>query len=343
MGPCSRADRARVRQGYTRAMPTPERPETDTRRIELRIGPHGEGRRIDAYLPQAIARLSRSQVKAMLGSGAVLVDGKRVKPSHKLKVGQTVAVELEEEVKPPLVADDVPLTVVFEDDELLAISKPPGMPTLPKHRFEGGSLVNALVAHLGLPGDVGPRVMHRLDVDTTGVVLVAKTDRAAQVIGRQFNTRTIVKEYRALVHGHPPREDDLFTLPIGPDPDFDGKRGVKMKAGRDVEGARPASTRIKRLRRYVDDAGAPFAWLALWPKTGRTHQLRVHAAALGTPLVGDDFYGPPPPAGCTLTRHALHAACITFRHPASGEPCTIDAPVPDDLATELARLREATT
>ena len=301
--------------------------------LELSIGPGGHGQRVDAFVSKSAPVLSRNVVQAMLAAGEITVDDRRVKASHKLRTGERVRVPVPPEpAKIPLVRDAVTFGVLFEDEHVLAVDKPPGMTTQPRHRFEGGSLTNAVLTYLGMDGQKGPRIMHRLDRDTSGVVLVAKTDHAAWYIGRQFNAKQIKKEYRALVHGHVARADDLVTMPIGPDPDRNSRHKVN------VPGAKTARTRIRRLGSYRDATGLAFSWLAMWPHTGRTHQLRIHATAIGHPMVSDEFYGIPRPPGCTLSRQALHAARILFRHPADQREMAVESPVPADIARELARL-----
>lgn len=298
----------------------------------LPVGEAGKGWRLDRFVTERIGRLNRSQVRALIDRGEVLLGDRRVKAGTKLRVGDSVSVVLEEEDKPPIARDDVELEVVHEDEDVLAVSKPAGMATQPRHRFEGGSLVNALMTYLDLPPDQGPRVMHRLDRDTSGVILVAKTSLGANSIGRQFNNKQVRKEYRALVHGAVAREHDLIERPIGQRPEQPERCWV------DMPDSKPARSRVRRLER-IGEGEQAFSWLAMWPHTGRTHQLRIHAAWMGHPIVCDDYYGLPRPEGCLLERQALHAARITFRHPASGEQTTLEAPVPADIQAELDRLR----
>lgn len=297
--------------------------------VKVNVGQSGHGQRVDAFLPSCLARFSRTRIRALVDAGAVLVDGRAVKPGRRLRSGERVVVTWDEADKPDLVRDSVPLEVLHEDGWVLAVNKPAGMPVQPRHRFEGGSLVNAVLGHLGLAGDRGPGVLHRLDRDTSGVVLVAKTDEARGFLGQQFERRKVEKEYVALVHGVPDPPEGEVELPLGVDPQ---DRLRMVVGGLDP---RPALTRYRVVEPL---AGGSHAWVALWPRTGRTHQLRVHLAAIGHPILADDFYAPRKGPEVTLRRQALHARRIAFRHPEDGRPFAVLAPLPADLLVEAERL-----
>lgn len=299
--------------------------------VKLSVGQRGDGRRIDAYIPSRMSRFSRSQVQSLMAEGLILLDGRAVKPSQRLRQGMTIEVRYPPEaLRPLIVADDVPLEVVWEDADLLAVNKPTGMPTQPRHRFEGGTLVNAVVQHLGLSGEKGPGIMHRLDQDTSGVVLIGKTPEARRSLGLQFQAHTVRKEYRALVDGVPTPAEQRVELPLGPSPD-DHRRVVV--GGPD---ALPARTDLRVLETL---AGGRAAWMACAPVTGRTHQIRVHLAGIGHPIVADEWYGRPAPEELPLERLALHAFRIQVDHPRTAQPLTLEAPLPEDLDHTLSRLR----
>lgn len=298
--------------------------------IELSVGQRGDGRRVDAYLPARMNCFSRNQIQGLMADGHVLVNGKPVKPSHRLRSGMKIQFSYPADtLKPLIVSDDVDLQVLWEDDALLAINKPAGMPTQPRHRFEGGALVNALIGYLGMTGLNGPGIVHRLDRNTSGVVLVGKTLQARAALGRQFEQHTVAKEYLAIVAGVP--REDRVTLAIGQD------QQVRERMAVDVPQAQPAETCLRVVERL---AGDRHSLVACFPRTGRTHQIRVHLAAIGHPILADDFYGVQPPAGLPLKRHALHALRVCIDHPLTSEPFTVEAPLPDDMEQTLSGLRE---
>jgi 23S rRNA pseudouridine1911/1915/1917 synthase len=316
-------------------------------------------RRVDQYLVDRVGYLSRAGVQRLIDEGLVKVNGKTTKASYHPRINDVV-----EMVAPPapvneIVPEPIPLDVVYEDEHFLAINKQADLMVHPARGVWHGTLVNALV-HYGnkwskVNGEWRPGILHRLDRNTTGIMLVAKADEAHWRLARQFENRTIGKTYVAVVHGVPPLLADVIDMPIGKD------RYVREKqAVRKVEnGGKPAVTRYEVLERFERSTTATlhtgthaadrnakrpperFAYLKLTPKTGRTHQLRVHMTATGHPMVGDTMYGGRvfEDGDFTFARQALHAYEITFVHPVTLQTMTLTAPLPPDITELMRRLR----
>jgi 23S rRNA pseudouridine1911/1915/1917 synthase len=300
------------------------------------------GERLDRALVRHLADLSlaRVEVARWIRDGRVEVNGDpRPKPALKLAKGDIVSVVLPPPPPdaPPLLAQELPLAVVFEDAHLLAIDKPPGVVVHPTWGHREGTLLNALLwrarewdpAHeMTRSSDLRPRLVHRLDKDTSGLLLVAKTRAAHGGLARAFQRRQVSKEYLAVVAGNPPANGGRVDLAIARDPD-DPKRRV---AG--VADGRPAVTSWQVIADSKQD-GRAFALLRCRPETGRTHQIRIHLAAIGLPIVGDPLYGT---GEALLPRQALHAALLAFAHPVTGQPIEIQSPLPADLRALLEEL-----
>jgi 23S rRNA pseudouridine1911/1915/1917 synthase len=235
-----------------------------------------------------------------------------------------------------LVPEPIPLDIIYEDEHFLALNKQAGLIVHPARGRWTGTLVNGLVFYgkkwSTCNGDWRPGILHRLDRNTTGIMLVAKSDEAHWRLARQFETRTIQKTYRAVIQGTPDLLADVIDLPIGKDKYMRERQAVRKEAN----GGRPAVTKYE-----IEENFPPYTLVRLTPKTGRTHQLRVHMAALGHPMVGDDMYGGQPfvSGDFNFQRQALHAAEITFIHPGTLEPMTLVAPMPSDMTTLLHILR----
>lgn len=270
--------------------------------------------------------VSRNQAATLIADGRVLVDGRREKASYRAQPGEKVTVEIPEPTGRAVEAEDIPLDVVFEDDDVLVVNKAAGMVVHPAPGNWSGTLVNALKGRGG-PLSEGSEegregIVHRLDKETSGLLLVAKTDRAHRVLGAALQARTIVRRYAVLSWGHLSEDRVTIERPVARDP-RDRKRMAIVNTGR------PARTDLTRLARF-DSADLLRAHLF----TGRTHQIRVHLASIGHPVVGDDTYGGG--GGRKLVnlpprRHFLHAAWLVFRHPVSGATIDLRAPLPDDL------------
>jgi 23S rRNA pseudouridine1911/1915/1917 synthase len=316
-------------------------------------------RRLDQYLVDRVGYLSRAGVQRLIGEGLVKVNGRVAKASYHPRDGDEVEMVAPPEPINEIVPEPIPLDVVYEDDYFLALNKQADLIIHPARGRWHGTLVNGLV-HYGkkwstLNGEWRPGILHRLDRNTTGIMLVAKSDEAHWRLARQFENRTIQKTYMAIIHGVPELLGDVIDMPIGKDKYVREKQAVrKLEAG-----GKPAVTKYQVLETFTSPPGlsmdtgdhaadrnkphppAQFSWLKLMPKTGRTHQLRVHMTATGHPIVGDTIYG-----GRCITfndfrfaRQALHAREITFVHPVTLETMTLEAPLPPDMQKLIEVLR----
>ncbi len=314
--------------------------------IELDVSDADQGVRLDAFLAAHCPTHSRVQLRRAITAGGVLVDGQRTKPAYRLNAGQHVVLILPDLPRAAPAAEPIALNVLFEDDSLVAINKPPGMVVHPSKGHGGGTLANALAHHFAtlssVGGDCRPGIVHRLDRDTSGVIIVAKTDAAHMALAAQWENRTIEKEYLAIVASVPDRDRDRIERPIGMHP----YQREKMAIRADHSTSRAASTFYEVVQRF-----AGFAKLKLLPKTGRTHQIRVHLAHIGCPVLCDRLYGgratitrgeiqSNDDATVLLNRQALHARRLTLAHPVSGERLEIEAPIPADIQRTLDELSQ---
>jgi 23S rRNA pseudouridine1911/1915/1917 synthase len=300
------------------------------------VAPDGAPR-LDLFVATSLD-VSRTQAATLIATGRVQVDGRAERASYRPVAGEHVVVEIPAPIARPVVAEEIPLVVAYEDEEILVVDKPAGMVVHPAPGNWSGTLVNALKGRGGALSDLGGEeregIVHRLDKETSGLLLVAKTDRAHRVLGAAMAKREIVRRYAALSWGHLDRDRITVDKPIARDP-RDRKRMAIVNTGR------AARTDFTRLARFdvVDLLRAHL-------HTGRTHQIRVHLASVGHPVVGDDTYGggggrrlitmPP-------KRHFLHAAWLRFRHPATGTPMELRSLLPPELVTALASAADADT
>lgn len=300
---------------------------------ELTLNVEVGGERLDRYLTAALPSLSRAAWQRLIEAGEVLVNGSLSRPAYKVRAGDALLVRIPPPEPTELTPEPIPLTVVYEDEALIVINKPAGLVVHPGAGNPHGTLVNALLYHcptLSVGGAVRPGIVHRLDKDTSGLLVVAKTDIAHQRLQQQFKRREVKKRYVALVIGAVSAASGYVNAPIGRHP----VQRVKMAV---VEGGREARTRWTVRARYRDAAGRPYTLLDVDLETGRTHQIRVHLAWVGYPLVGDTLYGParqPLPA----PRQCLHAAHLSFTHPITGEALSFSAPLPEDFVQVIACL-----
>jgi 23S rRNA pseudouridine1911/1915/1917 synthase len=303
-----------------------------------RVPPEARGVRLDQHLAQLHSDLTRSRLKALIASGDVKVDGRPSKPSHRLRGGEEISVEIPAPVPAVPQPEDLPLAILHEDADLVVVDKAPGIVVHPGAGHARGTLVNALlhkVADLsGVGGELRPGIVHRLDRDTSGCLVVAKSERALVALQRAFKSRDVEKTYLALVHGAPKGEGRIETR-YGRHPVHRQKFTGKVKEGK------PALTLYRVVERFE---GAALVEVDL--KTGRTHQVRVHLAEAGHPLLCDELYGAGRRAKGrvreaeeALGRQALHAWRLSFPHPRTGERHTFEAPIPSDFAAALAVLR----
>jgi 23S rRNA pseudouridine1911/1915/1917 synthase len=316
-------------------------PPTDpaaSQRVILTVASSDAGERLDRYLARQLPDRSRSSIQKWIGAGCVWLDGALARASARLAAGQTIRIDMPPEPRMETLAQRIPLAVLYEDDYMAVIDKPAGMVVHPAAGHWDGTLVNALMARYPDLAEAGPAddeesapssdalprpgIVHRLDKDTSGLILVAKSPRVAELLQTQFQARQIHKTYLALVHGVPSAPAGAIDAPIGRDP-RQRKRMAVLPAGR------PALTRYRLATAYRQ-----FALLEVQPQTGRTHQIRVHLAFIGHPVVGDELYGRRKhPLPCQ--RQFLHAWRITFDHPISSASMTFEAPLPADLVATL--------
>ena len=289
-----------------------------------RIGVDRSGERLDRFLSERCPSLSRSRIQALISEGYVSLDGKGAKPSTKVRRGQTVLLRVPEPAVSALEPQRIPLSIIYEDGDLLVVDKPAGMTVHPAPGHPDGTLVNAVLAHCpdlqGIGGTVRPGIVHRLDKDTSGLMVVAKHDRAHRALSDQLKAREFTKVYIALTHGKVTPEEAIIDAPIG-------RSNANRQRMAVAENGRESVTRYRVLRHF----GA-HALVEIRPTTGRTHQIRVHFASLGHPLVGDATYGKP---DSQLNRHFLHAATLGFAHPSDGEYREFSSPLPAELAAFL--------
>jgi 23S rRNA pseudouridine1911/1915/1917 synthase len=310
------------------------------------VGQADAGLRLDRFLQARAPALSRARLQGLIASGHVRVEGGRARASHRLRVGAQVTVHIPPPEPVALVPEPFPLDIVHEDAHLLVVNKPVGLVVHPGAGHRAGTLVHALLAHCGpalsgIGGTRRPGIVHRLDRGTSGLLVVAKTDAAHQALAQALKARTVERRYLALVHGRVPHAEGQVEAAIGRDP-----RDRLRMAVRPPGSGRPALTRYRVLERFA--APVPLTWLEVTLGTGRTHQIRVHLAHLGFPVVGDRTYGRRGVAAlgpglgarvAALGGQALHAATLAFVHPATGARLRFAAPVPPALADLLAWLR----
>jgi 23S rRNA pseudouridine1911/1915/1917 synthase len=300
----------------------------------LTVEPEHAGVRLDKYLADAVAGLTRSQAQRLIDAGHVVVDGREAKANLAVRPGDTVHVELPEPVAGSAAAEDIPIPILYEDSDLVVVDKPAGMVVHPAAGHSSGTLVNALLHHVddlsGIGGELRPGIVHRLDKGTSGVMVVAKHDAAHEALASQFHDRRVDKEYAALVWGVV-QAGRRIDLPIGRDPADRQKMSARSRR------ARSAVSRITRARHL---RGVTLCHVAI--HTGRTHQIRVHLSAIGHPVVGDATYGGLRARVAQdlrpvlrLARPFLHAARLAFTHPADGRPMAFEAPLPADLQAVL--------
>lgn len=315
--------------------------------FSLRAAPSDEGTRLDLFLSSRLKSCTRSHAARLVNRDLVLVNGAVRKPGYRLKSGDLVSGIIPAPQPVAYLPEPIPLEILFEDDQMIVLNKPAGLVVHPAPGHESGTLVNALLHHCtdltGIGGRRRPGIVHRLDKDTSGTLVVAKTAAAHDALSGQFRQRKVRKTYQALVIGRIAEESGVVDLPIGRHPD-DRKRMATVSRS-----PRQAETRW-RVREHFDGG----ALLEIDLKTGRTHQIRVHCSAIQHPVVGDPVYGPGrrkqltgaygvPKATADILaaarRQMLHAWRLACSHPANGEPLLFESPLPADMSEILAALR----
>ncbi len=297
----------------------------------------GKGR-LDRFLSDQVPELSRSAAQRLIDDGQVTVNGEPIKASYKIKSGDRIVALLPGEKEVELVPETIPLDVLYEDKNLLVVNKPAGMVVHPAPGHPGGTLLNAVLAHcpeLAAAGGERPGIVHRLDQDTSGLLLIAKSGKIQRSLQRQFKERTVHKAYLALLDGHLQPAWGRIEAPIGRDPHHRQRMAV-------LQGGRESTTEYHMLEHFahtVGPAAGDYSLVEVEPQTGRTHQIRVHFASINHPVVGDTVYGRRHPQ-LAVPRQFLHARRLGFKHPVTGQRMDLEAPLPKDLASVLALLRE---
>ena len=294
------------------------------------------GQRIDRFLSGEDTGLSRSALQALVADGHVLCNGRLVAKSLKLKAGDTIVLEIPDAKPIEAVPQDIPLEIVYEDEHLLVVNKPKGMVVHPAAGHYSGTLVNGLMAHCkddlsGINGVLRPGIVHRIDKDTTGILIVCKNDMAHQSIAKQLYDHSITRKYHAIVYGNMKEEEGTVNAPIGRSLKDRKKMGIVMDG-------KHAVTHYKVLKRLKKG----FTYIECQLETGRTHQIRVHMASIHHPVAGDPVYGP---HNCITSLHGqcLHAKTLGFVHPITGEQLRFDSELPDYFTHFLATLRRKNT
>ncbi|WP_376771896.1 RluA family pseudouridine synthase [Paenibacillus rhizosphaerae] len=287
--------------------------------------------RIDKYITESWEEdISRSQVQLWISAGHVLVNGQPVKANYKLSAGDRLEVTVPEPAVVEIVPEDIPLNVAFEDKDVIVVNKPRGMVVHPAPGHASGTLVNALMYHCkdlsGINGELRPGIVHRIDKDTSGLIMAAKNDMAHASLAAQLKDHSVTRHYYALVHGNVSHDQGTIDAPIGRD-SVDRKMYTVTE-----KNSKHAVTHFTVKERFGD-----YTLLELQLETGRTHQIRVHMKFIGHPLVGDPMYGRS--KGIKMNGQALHAGVLGFIHPASGEYLEFSAPIPDDMEDLLTSLR----
>ncbi len=320
-------------------------PDTRSKLLTLHVGVSIRQRRIDKYLHGRFENLSRRFIQDAIKSGNVKVNGKTIKPSFKLTCGDKIDLTLPEPPSKDIPPENIQLDIIYEDSDLIVLNKSADMIVHPARGNTHGTLVNALAYYSnelssGL-GDFRPGIVHRLDKDTTGIMVVTKNDTAQWKVAKQFELRRIEKTYLAIVHGSPELNADRISAPLGVHPRVREKYAIRPEIGKE------AITFYE-----VVESFRGFSLLKLTPKTGRTHQIRVHLSYIKHPIVADDMYGgkavypwqladtEPAPQDPIITRCALHAWTLQFKHPTTSEIMKFEAPLPEDMQNLLDMLQK---
>lgn len=297
--------------------------------IQLTIEEQHDGERIDKVIAELNEQWSRSQVQQWLKEGRVLVNGKAVKPNYKCHVDDEVVISIPDPEPLDVEPEPIPLDIYYEDADVLVVNKPRGMVVHPAPGHMHGTLVNALLAHCkdlsGINGVLRPGIVHRIDKDTSGLLMVAKNDLAHESLVNQLVNKTVTRKYQAIVHGVIPHDYGTIDAPIGRDPRDRQSMAV-------VENGKEAVTHFRVLERFEH-----YTFVECQLETGRTHQIRVHMKYIGYPLAGDPKYGPR--KTLPIDGQALHAGVLGFHHPRTGEYLQFEAPIPHEFERLLDMLR----
>lgn len=296
------------------------------------VAENHEGQRMDSALVELLPEYSRTAIQRWIKEGQVSVAGKVVKSSYKIEAGQEILIEIPEVKESTLVAQDLSVPILYEDEDVVVVNKPRGLVVHPAAGHGDGTLVNSLLAQCGnlsgIGGEIRPGIVHRLDKDTSGVLVVAKNDRAHQSLTEQIKAREVKRIYRAIVKGEIAESRGRIEAPIGRHPKDRKKMAINMKDGKE------AVTEFTVLERFQD-----YTLVECRLITGRTHQIRVHFSYIGFPVVGDPVYGTRKQI-FSIEGQALHAHQLSFTHPRTKETITCVAPMPEDMEEILNQLRK---
>jgi 23S rRNA pseudouridine1911/1915/1917 synthase len=309
-----------------------ELPEQE-QNLEFIVAEEYSGCRIDKYLSVIQTELSRSYIQKLMEDGKILMENKPVKASLKIKAGQCIVITLPEPVEAEIVPEDLAIDIIYEDSDIIIINKQKGMVVHPAAGHPCGTLVNALLYHCrgelsGINGVLRPGIVHRIDRDTTGVIVACKNDRAHQFIAEQLKVHSITRKYQAIVYHTFKSDSGRVEGPIGRDPKDRKKMAINHKSGK------PAATNYK----VLENINQKYAYIECSLETGRTHQIRVHMASIHHPLLGDTVYGPGKDP-FSLEGQALHAGVLGFIHPTTKEYVEFKAPLPQYFTELIEKLR----
>ncbi len=320
--------------------------ESEPKIVTFKASYDVRGARLDSYVTARFPRLSRTQVQRMIRSGHVTLNARQAKPSYEISGGEEITVEVPPPPVHELVPEYMPLDVLYEDEKMIAVNKPAGIVVHPARGHWGGTLINAILYHCHRLSDIAPGrpgIVHRLDRDTTGVILFMKEDWSHRHVAHQFEYRRTQKEYLAIVEGEMRYDEDVISRPLGRHPTETRKIAVRIEGGRD------SVTEYKVLERFRG-----YTFVSCLPKTGRTHQIRVHLASIGHPCAADELYSKAGPVYLSelrgerghasdeepvLARQALHAHRLNIEYPGRHERIEFEAPLPPDMANLLGLLR----
>ncbi len=306
---------------------------SSVKKLSMIVSEKDSGKRMDVLISTALPDQSRSFISDMIRNGDILVNGQSRKPAYKLKAGEEIICQIPDPEPLSVKAQDIDLDIIYEDDDILVVDKKPGMVVHPAPGHVEGTIVNAVLHHCSDLGAIGgkirPGIVHRLDKDTSGLLVIAKNDMAHQHLALQFKARTIHKEYLAVVHGNIEKNSGRISLSIGRHPTDRKKMSVISRRGRIAE------TLWAVIERFKDAT-----LLSVVLKTGRTHQIRVHCSAMGNPIVGDAVYGGTRKKTPCADRQMLHAWKTGFIHPRNEQAINLEAPVPDDMRILIENLQK---
>ena len=298
---------------------------------QIEITSEEQGLRIDVLLTKRFPELSRSHLQKLIADDLVTVNGKLTKANYKVQAEDSIRIIFPEAKPVEIAAEAIPLDILYEDADIIVINKPRGMVVHPAAGNYAGTLVNALLEHCqdlsGINGEIRPGIVHRLDKDTSGVMVAAKNDRAHIALAEQIKNRTASRKYVAIVHGTIAEEQGIINAPIGRHPSDRKKMAVTFSNSKE------AITRFRVMERFIN-----YTLVECKLQTGRTHQIRVHMQYIGHPVVGDPKYGPEKKR-FAISGQALHSAELSLKHPNSGEELLFTAPVPPDMADILTKLK----